>query len=212
MLVEKSRHGAALACYEDDQERLSRLIDEELSPRGLRIQGDARAALLEALGANRAASRLEIRKLADYAEGKAEIGLTDIEAVVGDVSRHETDTLIDAAFSADLETLEREAGPQLRHLAGAQAILAAGLRHALLLQALAAAGDQTVSESIMAQARLFWKRREIVTRQRRLWSETKADKAVALLYETQLASRRNGQIAGAIIERCLWSIALAARR
>ena len=211
-LVEKSRGAAAIVCYEDDVDRLSRLIDEELTPAGLRLTPDARTMLLEALGANRAASRLEIQKLVHYAQGQREITSADIDAIVGDVSRHEADSLIDAAFSADFETLEREAGPQLRHAAGAQQIVSAALRHALLLQALSSARDQSASESILGAARLFWKRRDIVASQRRLWSEAKANKAVALLSEAQLTSRRNGSVAGSIIERCLWSLALAARR
>lgn len=210
-MVEKSRHGAAVACYEDDGDRLGRLIAEEMTQAGLRLAPASRAALLQALGANRAASRLELRKLADYCAGEGEVTLEAVEAVVGDVGKHDLDTLIDAAFSADFATLEKEAGPQLRQSGGTQAITAAALRHALLLQALAHAG-QSAAESILAAGRVFYKRRSLVERQAKLWPAAKADKAVALLAEAQLASRRNAALAVDIVERSLWSVALAARR
>jgi DNA polymerase-3 subunit delta len=211
-LLEKAPAAATLSCYEDDDNRLNLLIDEELRPRQLLLAPEARRVLLEALGANRAASRLELRKLADYAGTNQTISVEDVANIVGDVSRHETDTLVDAAFLADFATLERESGPQLRQANAGQAVLASALRHALLLHALAAAGGQSGAESILASARIFWKRRKAVEQQRRLWPLAKAEKATTLIHEAQLASRRNGAMAAAIVERCLWSIALASRR
>ncbi len=211
-LLEKAPASAVLSCYEDDDDRLGRLIDEELKPRQLRLEPDARRLLLEALGANRAASRLEIQKLADYAAGQASISAEDVAQIVGDVGRHEADTLVDAAFLADFATLERESAPQLRQGNAGQAVLASALRHALLLHALAGSNDQSGAESVLAAARIFWKRRKAVEQQRRLWPLAKAEKAVALIQEAQLASRRNAAVAPALIERCLWSLALASRR
>jgi len=211
-LVEKSPRGAAIACYEDDAQKLQRLIDEELTAHGIRLEGDGRAALVEVLGADRAASRMELRKLADYAAESKTVTAADIQQLTGDVARHEVDTLVDAAFSADLATLEREAGPQLRRVAGMQAVIGAALRHALLLQALSRTEDRSATESILAAGRIFFKRKPIVEQQRRMWPARKVDRAVTLLADAQLASRRQGHVGAAIVERALWSVALAARR
>src|SRR5215475_460667 len=81
-LCEKAKVAAALPCYADSERALAQLIDEEMRAAGLTIAADARAALLDLIGADRLASRNEIRKLTLYAKGQKRVELFDVMAVV----------------------------------------------------------------------------------------------------------------------------------
>ena len=105
-LCERAKNAAALPCYADNERDLARLIDDEMRAAGLALTPDARAMLVPLLGGDRAASRNELRKLALYARGTAEVGVDDVAAVVSDASALALDDIVDAAFAgrpADLE-------------------------------------------------------------------------------------------------------------
>src|SRR5690606_35726885 len=67
-LCESFPRAVAIGCYPDNDASLARLIDSEVSAAGLRIEPEARDALVGLLGADRAASRSEIVKLCLYAK------------------------------------------------------------------------------------------------------------------------------------------------
>jgi DNA polymerase III subunit delta len=95
--------GAAVAipCYADDTKSLNALIDEELTSFQLRINSEARQALLDSLGGDRIASRGEIRKLALYALGESTIALHHVLDIIGDASAISADDAVDAILQGD---------------------------------------------------------------------------------------------------------------
>src|SRR5271168_3653270 len=106
-LVERAKNAAALPCYADSEKDRAKLIDDEMRAAGLTLAPDARALLIPLLGGDRAASRNEIRKLALYANGRGQVGVDDVTAVISDASALALDDIVDAAFAgrpADLET------------------------------------------------------------------------------------------------------------
>src|SRR6185437_1161740 len=105
---ERAKTAVAIACYPDGERDLAKLIDDELRLSGLRIAPEARAALTALLGGDRQASRNELRKLALYAHGEAEISLADVMAVVADASELKIDTIVDGAFAGKPDLVETE--------------------------------------------------------------------------------------------------------
>ena len=67
---EKAANAASVECYSDESKALHQLIDAEAAEAGLAIAPDARAALLDLLGADRQTTRGEIAKLILYARGR----------------------------------------------------------------------------------------------------------------------------------------------
>src|SRR5580693_4669762 len=98
-LVERAKNAAALPCYADTERDRARLIDEEMREAGLTLAPDARALLIPLLGGDRAASRNEIRKLTLYAQGRGQVSVEDITAVVSDASALALEDIVDAAFA-----------------------------------------------------------------------------------------------------------------
>src|SRR3979490_2203870 len=105
---ERAKTAVAIACYPDGERDLARLIDEELRPSNLRIATDARAVLTALLGGDRQASRNELRKLALYAHGEAEVSLDEVMAVGADASELKIDPIVDGAFAGKPELVETE--------------------------------------------------------------------------------------------------------
>jgi DNA polymerase-3 subunit delta len=99
---EKSGIAASIECYSDDPKALALLIDGEVRSAGLAIAPDARAALMDELGADRRTSRAEIAKLVLYAQGKSAIELEDVRAIVSGAAPSPLDDLVDQALAGDL--------------------------------------------------------------------------------------------------------------
>ena len=76
--IEETPEALAVPCYADESRVIHALIDEELGGAGLRITPAARQRLTEALGADRLASRGELRKLALYCHGSDQVTEEDV--------------------------------------------------------------------------------------------------------------------------------------
>ncbi|MEM8853455.1 MAG: DNA polymerase III subunit delta [Pseudomonadota bacterium] len=112
--VEGDRVAAAVHCPADTERDLERMIEAEAASFGLAIGLDARTALMERLGADRAASRSEVTKACLHALGSDEVTVDDIDAVVGDVSVGAMADAVEAAFLGQPDTLDRRLATLMR--------------------------------------------------------------------------------------------------
>ena len=97
---------AAIECYSDDAKALESLIEAEARAAGLTIAPDARAGLVDLIGADRRTTRGEIMKLMLYARGRPEITVEDVEAIVSDAAPSNLDQVIDHALMGDRTAVE----------------------------------------------------------------------------------------------------------
>lgn len=213
-LAEKDRRAVALPCYADAVRDLDRLIDEETRQAGLAITREARSALHAHLGADRMASRGEVRKLCLYAHGKGRIEEGDVEAVVGDASAFALDTLIDAAATGDLATLDH--GLDRLDASGihVSVIATSVLRRFQWLQLARAEVDSGKStDFVVERARppVYFKRKAIMAQQISIWSSDKLERALELLDEAAYKSRVMQHLGVAIVSDVLVTIARVAK-
>jgi DNA polymerase III subunit delta len=212
-LCERAKNAAALPCYPDTERDLARLIDAEMRAAGLVLKPEARAVLLPLLGGDRVGSRNEIRKLALYARGQAEVGIDDVTAVVSDASALALDDLVDTAFAgrpADLEALlakVRAAGSSVGSIFfAAQRQVAQLHRWRTMIEG----GAPFSLDSV--QPPLHFRRKSLVEAALKQWNAARLAAAMAELAEAVLASRRMSALADTIAERALLAIAVKARR
>lgn len=205
-LVEKARNAALIACYADGAGDLARLIDGELGALGLSIAPDARAALVQLLGADRLASRQEVQKLALYAHGQGRVDHDAVEAVVADASASAADKAIDAAFSGDAARLDAALAAALAAGVSPQSLLSTALRQALQLARMKITGDERGMFSMPPQ------RKAATEEALRRWSAPALETAVQRLAEATLAARRQSDLAGAIASRALLGVAAGGGR
>jgi len=214
-LCERASAAVAIPCYIDGERDLARLIDEEMRSAGLSIAADARTALAALLGGDRLASRSEIRKLALYAHGKAQVTLEDVVAVVAEASALALDGIVDAMFAG--RTAEAEAQFAKARAAGTApgTIVSAALRQLSQLHKfrLAIEEGKSVTQVIEgAQPPVHFRRKPLVEAALKTWTADRLLRAMAQLAEAALEVRRQPNLADAIAQRAVLSIAGSARR
>ncbi|MEJ1159719.1 DNA polymerase III subunit delta [Prosthecomicrobium sp. N25] len=204
----------AIACMADDTAAIGRLIDDEARLAGLAVDPAARHALESLLGADRLASRSEVRKLCLYAHGRGRITEDDVAAIVGDASAFAMDEVVDAVAGGDPETLDSvltrlEASGTPASVAGTMVI-----RHFHTLQRARAemeTGQRPDAVVERLQPPVFYKRRPAVVRQLGLWSLPRIDRALGILDEAMVQSRLKPTLASALLSEAFLQLARAAR-
>lgn len=207
---------AAIACYADEESGIRALLSEVLRPLKLRLDPDAEAHLLGHLGGDRGVSRRELEKLVLYVgrEG-ATVTLEDVEACIGDRKAHDVDAIVDAVGEGQLDRLDLAL--KRAYAAGESpiALLRRVMGHfqRLHLAAGAVAAGET-ADAAVARMRppIFFKRRDSMTRQVRRWTIERAETALDLLLEAEIACKSTGAPDRALCRQALLRIAVAARR
>jgi DNA polymerase-3 subunit delta len=219
-LIEGARNAAAIACYRDEGRDLGALIDRLLAEDGLQLESDARAYLVEHLGADRGVSRNELAKLALYCaaspEGPAP-GRVTLEAaalVVGDSAALELDDLVHAAALGEAAQLERCLERLLGEGQAPVALLRALARHLVRLHQLAlqVAGG-TSPEEVVERARppLHFRRKASVRQALQRWPAARLAAALSRLLEAEIGCKTTGWPAEALCRRALLGVCLEAR-
>ncbi|PWB66934.1 MAG: DNA polymerase III subunit delta [Bradyrhizobiaceae bacterium] len=212
-LCEKARMAAAIPCYSDSERDLARLVDDEVRANGLAIAPDARAALVALLGGDRRASRAELRKLTLYAAGSPRVELEDVVAVVADASALALDGIIDAAFAGRPGDVETQFAKARAAGTAASTIVGAALRQVAKLHAIRLAIESGVADALdRMDPTLHFRRKPLVEAALRSWTAERLARAMSQLAEAELETRRQADLAEAIAQRTLLSIATAGRR
>jgi DNA polymerase-3 subunit delta len=205
-LCEGHAGAAAVPCYADNEEDLGRLIDQEAKAAGLRVADDARAAVMELIGADRRVSRSEIAKLCLYAAGAGAVTLDDVRAVMGDAAAFAVDDTVDLMALGDRAGLDRGYRRLLASGTPGFVIAGAALRHLNFLEKCRARFDAGASAKALvdgARPPIFYQRRPIVMRQIPAWTPARLARAFAILDQAMVDSRLNGAMADTVIGHAL---------
>ena len=195
ILLEAAPEAAVIACYAEEGRALEASIARMLEAERIGIDPDALAWLASRLGADRAASRGEVEKLALFAGEGGRITLDDVQAVTGDAAGA---SLEDAAFAAtagdraaaDL-AIERALSEGLSPIALARALLSHlhRLRQVLLVMEAGASSSDAMRG---LRPPVFFKRTGQFTRALSLWSAASLFEAAMETGRLELACKRTG--------------------
>ncbi|MBS8261729.1 DNA polymerase III subunit delta [Roseibium polysiphoniae] len=213
-LFESDRRAVAVPCYADTGRDIDTLIDQETRDAELSISREARAALHSLLGADRMASRGELKKLCLYALGKGRIESDDVEAIIGDASAFEMSELIDSAAMGNLETLDH--GLERLDAQGSNASVIAGqaLKHFQWLHRMRADVDRGIQPQAIVDGQrppVFFKRKTAIARQIQIWSSEDLSKATERLHEAMKVSRLNAGLGAPVLSEALLTLARVAK-
>lgn len=211
LLFEKSGNGAALPCYRDEGGSLAALVDGVLRGAGLTATPEARAFLLDSLGGDRGVSRAELDKLVLYmGAASRQVTLDDALACVGDSAASSLDDVALAVGDGDAGALDRAIDRGLQDGANPVGLLRAVSRHFLRLHqaggALAGGGD--VERAVKSlRPPVHFRQVDRFTRQLRRWNAVGLSAAIDRLLETEMACKRTGAPAEALMRRVFMDIA-----
>lgn len=214
-LCERSKSAVAIQCYIDGEREIARLIDEEMQAASLSIAPDARAALMPLLGGDRQGSRNEIRKLALYAHGKGQIELDDVVAVVSDASALALDGITDAMFAGKIPEAQNQFAKARADGTSPGSIMSATMRQLSVLHKMRLSVEEgrSVGQVVeSAQPPIHFRRKPMFEAALKAWTGERLVRVMTLLAEAALEVRRQPNLADAIAQRAVLSIASTARR
>jgi DNA polymerase III subunit delta len=220
-LIEGARNAAALPCYRDEGRDLGELVDRLLAEHGLAVEPEARAYLVEHLGADRGITRSEIAKLALYCaapagdpRGAARVTLEAAAGMVGDSAALDLDDLVHAAAAGDAPQLERCLERLLGEGEAPVRLVRALANHFTRLHQLAlrvAAGEPL--EDVVERARppIHFRRKAAVRQALRRWPPERAAAALGRLLAAEIGCKTTGWPAAALCRRAALGVCQAAR-
>lgn len=213
-LFEKSPAAAAVACYGDAAQDLDVLVRDMVKEAGATISAEARQALVDRLGADRVLSRGEVEKLLLYVGARREIGVEDVEAVVGDVSELALERIALAAASGQAERAVAECGRAVSAGESPQTIIAAVQRHFQRLHRIRAAMDKGASldEAMrLLRPQPHFKQKDALAAQARAWTTARLTEALSRILAAARAARLSGSLEEPLAERLVLTLAMMVR-
>lgn len=187
-------NAAVIAFYEETEaERASyaKALAKEL---GVAFDRDAEDYFLSALPADRGLARQEIEKLATYAHNLGRnVSVEDLEALMA----AEAESALDAASLAAAQgkaALAVESLARIDALSGVSALRALLRRLHQLRDARLLIDGGTSPEEAVAKLRppVFWKERDTVASQARLWTSKKLNAAYDVMWTAEMRSKTAG--------------------
>jgi DNA polymerase-3 subunit delta len=185
---------ASIAFYEEteaERAQFAKTLAKELS---VEFDREAEDAFLSALPPDRGLARQEIEKLATYAHGLGrKLNTADIEALMAS----EAESALDAASlaAAQGKTAQAvEALARIDSLSGVSALRALLRRLHQLREARALIDQGMPPSDAIAKLRppVFWKERDAVAAQARLWTAKRLAAAYDVLWTAELRSKTAG--------------------
>ncbi len=189
-----AKHAAAIAFYEETEAERVQYAKSRAKDQGVAFERDAEEAFLAALPPDRGLAAREIDKLALYAHGlDRKLTLEDIDQLLAG----EVESALDAASLAAAEGRAAqavEALARIEPLSGVSALRALLRRLHQLRDARAMIDSGMSAADAIAKLRppVFWKEREAVIAQVRLWTARKLNAAYEVLWSAELRCKTAG--------------------
>ena len=211
-LFEGERRAAALPCYADEGGTLRRVIEDELTARGLGIAPEAMDILASHLGADRGVTRSELEKLALYKQ-QGRIDVDDVLAVVAEAGTVSLDTIAYAACGGDFSVLDHALATASAEGVSPIPLLRGVARHLQrLAEALAGVAKGSTADQAMAALKpaVFYRLRSAFRAQMNLWDASRLGAGLMLLAQTELECKQTGAPQQLLCQRALVRLAAIA--
>ena len=208
--VEAASDGAAIGCYPEEGRALEETIRDVLGSAGVAVEPEALAWLVAHLGADRAATRREVEKLALYAGKGGRVDMGAATACVGDLAGLSLDDALFAATQGDVATADRALELALSEGGSAVGVLRAALLHMQRLHRARLAVDRGASPAEAVKAArppVFFRRVGAFARALGLWTEPALMEAMAVLTEAERGCKRTGAPDLAICRHAILALA-----
>ena len=215
-LFETAEHGAALACYLDDDFAREEILEGLVRSEGKTIERPALAYLASHLRGDRALARREVEKLLLYTlNDTGHVTLQQSTDCVGDESEHVLDDIAMAVCSGNSLNVSRAYD---RCIATGQpeiSILRSLARHLLRLHIVSTAHDlgAKLDDAISAlRPPVFFKEKAVFTGQAKKWTTVRLQRALDIVLSAERSCKTTHAPGHLICERTLLQVASAAGR
>lgn len=218
-LVEGSDHAVAAICYQPDRRALVGIAMSAADEQGLRLANAEAQLLVDLVSGDQALMRREIEKMALYLDAAADrqrqVTPADIAALGAATHEEDVSECINVALGGKVRDL-----PDMLAKAAAVGVAEIRIIRALAIRALALARlraevDAGAHPATVVAARtsgIFWKERDAVTAQLRIWDSVRVARLMSRLIECERALKSSGTPGGVLFRKLMTDITHQAAR
>lgn len=212
---EAAPNAAAIPCYVQEEGDLRKVIAEQLRAANLAAAPEALDLLASNLVGDRMVARGEVDKLILYMGGKGRVEEADVRAAIGDSAGTDLDDPVWAAAEGDYAATDRALNKLFERGENPVPLLRTAQRHFQRLQLVAVrtkAGEPLEGIGRELYGPIFFKLKDAVGRQARIWSPDLAARALDRLLEAEAECKRTHWPAETVCARTFFQIAQMAAR
>ncbi|MBJ7442043.1 MAG: DNA polymerase III subunit delta, partial [Sphingopyxis sp.] len=218
-LVEGSNHAVAAICYQPDRRALVGIAMAAAEEQGLRLANAEAQLLIDLVSGDQALMRREIEKMALYLDAAADrqrqVTAADIVALGAATHEEDVSECINVALGGKVRDL-----PAMLAKAAAVGVAEIRIIRALAIRAMALARlraevDAGAHPATVVAARtsgIFWKERDAVTAQLRIWDSVRVARLMSRLIDCERALKSSGTPGGVLFRKLITDIAHQAAR
>jgi DNA polymerase-3 subunit delta len=209
--LEAAPDGAAIACYPEEGRALETTIRETLKAGGASVDPDALSWLAAHLGADRAATRTELEKLALYAGDGGRVDLDAAMACIGDMAGLSLDDAMFAATAGDVGMTDRALELAMAEGAAPVQVLRVAMMHLQRLQRARLMMDEkglSQGDAVKSlRPPVMYRRVGAFNRALGLWSSQALAAALAGMFEAERGCKRTGWPDDALCRNAILALA-----
>jgi len=196
-LFEKDNNLVCIACYQDNNFDLIKIINDEIKQTKIKLSTESINLLIERASGDRNNLRNEVNKLKSFALNKQMVSYDQVKELTNMVGNYQNDYIINICLNGDKKKLNkilRENNFSFEDFLILLKILSKKI-HRLLKIKIFNRLEKNLDQ-IFNQIRppIFWKEKEDVKKQVRLWNEKKLSLIIKKINEIELNCKKNHEL------------------
>ena len=197
-LFEKDKNLVCIACYQDNNFDLIKIINDEIKQTKIKLSTESINLLIERASGDRNNLRNEINKLKSFALNKQMVSYDQVKELTNMVGNYQNDYIVNICLNGDKKKLNkilRENNFSFEDFLILLKIFSKKI-HRLLKIKIFNRLEKNLDQ-IFNQIRppIFWKEKEDVKKQVRLWNEKKLNLIIKKINEIELNCKKNHELA-----------------
>ena len=197
-LFEKDNNLVCIACYQDNNFDLIKIINDEIKQTKIKLSTESINLLIERASGDRNNLRNEVNKLKSFALDKQMVSYDQVKELTNMVGNYQNDYIVNICLNGDKKKLNkilRENNFSFEDFLILLKIFSKKI-HRLLKIKIFGRLEKNLDQ-IFNQIRppIFWKEKEDVKKQVRLWNEKKLNLIIKKINEIELNCKKNHELA-----------------
>ena len=195
---EDNKDLVCIPCYQDSIFDLQRIINNELKELKIKISSESISLLIERAQGDRNNLRNEINKLKNYSLNKKTVSYDEIKQLTNMIENYKNDYIINMCLSGEKKIVKKTFDENIFSFEDFFLLLKIFSKkiHQLINIKKNSFTEKNI-DIILQQVRppIFWKERDVVKRQIKLWNEKKLNTIIIKINEVELSCKKNHESA-----------------
>ena len=200
-LFEKDKNLVCIACYQDNNFDLIKIINDEIKQTKIKLSTESINLLIERASGDRNNLRNEVNKLKSFALNKQMVSYDQVKELTNMVGNYQNDYIVNICLNGDLKKLNKILNENNFSFEDFLILLKIFSKkiHRLLKIKIFNRLEKNLDQ-IFNQIKppIFWKEKEDVKKQVRLWNEKKLNLIIKKINEIELNCKKNHELSSNI--------------